>query len=46
MSPTTVLQNSTIDGVIESVKEYLIKGSDSPCGYSPAVGCQVSLGTT
>lgn len=43
--PTTVLQNGTIDDVIESVKECLIKGSDSPCGYSLAVGCQVPLGT-
>lgn len=43
--PTTVLRNGTIDDVIESVKECLIKGSDSPCGYSLAVGCQVPLGT-
>lgn len=43
--PTTVLRNGTIDDVIESVKQCLIKGSDSPCGYSLAVGCEVPLGT-
>ncbi len=43
--PTTVLRNGTIDDVIESVKQCLIKGSDSPCGYSLAVGCDVPLGT-
>ena len=43
--PTTVLQNGTIDDVIESVIDCLVKGSDSPCGYSLAVGCAIPLGT-
>lgn len=43
--PTTVLRNGTIDDVIESVKQCLIKGSDSPCGYSLAAGCDVPVGT-
>lgn len=43
--PTEVLRFGTIDDVIESVKSCLIKGSDSPCGFSLAVGCQVPLGT-
>lgn len=43
--PAEVLRLGTIDDVIESVKNCLIKGSDSPCGFSLAVGCQVPLGT-
>lgn len=43
--PTEVMRFGTIDDVIESVKTCLIKGSDSPCGFSLAVGCQVPLGT-
>lgn len=43
--PTTVLQNGSIDDVIESVISCLVKGSDSPCGYSLAVGCAIPLGT-
>ena len=43
--PTTVLQNGTIDDVIASVIECLLKGSDSPCGYSLAMGCAIPLGT-
>lgn len=43
--PAEVLRNGTIDDVIESVKQCLIKGSDSPCGYSLAVGCDVPVGT-
>lgn len=43
--PTEVLRFGTIDDVIESVKSCLIKGSDSLCGFSLAVGCQVPLGT-
>ena len=43
--PTTVLQNGTIDDVVASVIDCLVKGSDSPCGYSLAVGCAVPLGT-
>ena len=40
-----VLQNGTIDDVIQSVIDCLVKGSDSPCGYSLAVGCAIPLGT-
>lgn len=43
--PTEVMRFGTIDDVIESVKSCLIKASDSPCGFSLAVGCQVPLGT-
>lgn len=43
--PTTVLRDGTIDDVISSVQECLLKGSDSPMGYTLAVGCQVPLGT-
>lgn len=43
--PTTVLRNGTIDDVIMSVKECLIKGSDSPCGYTLMPGCQIPPGT-
>lgn len=43
--PTEVMRFGTIDDVIESVKSCLLKGSDSPCGFSLAVGCQVPLGT-
>lgn len=43
--PVEVLKLGTIDDVIASVQECLIKGSDSPCGYSLAIGCQVPIGT-
>lgn len=43
--PTTVLKNGTIDDVIESVKQCLIKGSDSPRGFTLAIGCQIPIGT-
>lgn len=43
--PTTVLRDGTIDDVIVSVQQCLIKGSDSPRGYTLAIGCQVPLGT-
>lgn len=44
--PVEVMKNGTIDDVIQSVQECLIKGSDSPCGFSLAIGCQVPIGTT
>ena len=31
--PVEVMKNGTIDDVIHSVQECLIKGSDSPCGF-------------
>ena len=40
------MKNGTIDDVIQSVQECLIKGSDSPCGFSLAIGCQVPIGTS
>ena len=43
--PTTVLKNGTIDDVVESVKECLIKGSDSPMGFLLQPGCQIPAGT-
>lgn len=39
------MKYGTIDDVIDSVKECLIKGSDSPKGYMLYSGCQVPLGT-
>ena len=44
--PVEVMKNGTIDDVIQSVQECLIKGSDSPCGFSLAIGCQVPIGTS
>lgn len=43
--PTTVLQCGTIDDVIESVKDCLIKGSDNPMGYMLQPGCMIPPGT-
>ncbi|MEG1965449.1 MAG: uroporphyrinogen decarboxylase family protein [Oscillospiraceae bacterium] len=43
--PVQVMQNGTIDDVIQSVQQCLIKGSDSPMGYSLALGCQMPVGT-
>ncbi len=43
--PVEVMKYGTIDDVINSVKECLIKGSDSPKGYMLYSGCQVPLGT-
>ncbi|WP_027701437.1 uroporphyrinogen decarboxylase family protein [Metaclostridioides mangenotii] len=43
--PVEVMKYGTIDDVINSVKECLIKGSDSPKGYVLYSGCQVPLGT-
>lgn len=42
--PVEVLKNGSIDDVIESVRQCLLKGSDSPMGYTLAVGCQIPLG--
>lgn len=43
--PVEVMKNGTIDDVIQSVQQCLIKGSDSPYGFSLAIGCQVPIGT-
>ena len=43
--PVDVLKNGTIDDVIHSVQQCLIKCSDSPMGYMLAVGCQIPVGT-
>jgi len=43
--PVEVMRNGTIDDVIHSVQQCLIKGSDSPMGYTLAIGCQVPIGT-
>ncbi|MBQ7895531.1 MAG: uroporphyrinogen decarboxylase [Oscillospiraceae bacterium] len=43
--PVEVMVNGSIDDVIESVKTCLIKGSDSPCGYTLAIGGQLGYGT-
>ncbi len=43
--PVDVMVNGSIDDVIEAVKACLIQGSDSPCGYTLAVGGQLAFGT-
>jgi len=43
--PVDVIRNGSIDDVIASVQECLIKGSDSPMGFTLAIGCQVPYGT-
>ena len=43
--PVDVMCYGSIDDVIEAVKTCLIKGSDSPCGYTLAVGGQLGFGT-
>ncbi len=43
--PVEVMVNGSIDDVIEAVKTCLIKGSDSPCGYTLAIGGQLGYGT-
>lgn len=43
VAPVDVLKNGTIDDVIESVRQCLLKGSDNPMGYTLAAGCQVPI---
>ena len=37
--------NGTIDEVIDTCRECLRKGADSPMGYTLGTGCQVPIGT-
>ena len=43
--PVDVMLNGTIDDVIESCKDCIRQGSDSPLGYTLSTGCQVPIGT-
>lgn len=45
VAPVDVMLKGTIDDVIESVKECLLKGSDSPAGYSLSMGCELPIDT-
>ena len=45
VDPVDVMLKGTIDSVIQAVKETIRQGSDSPCGYLLATGCQVPIGT-
>lgn len=43
--PVDVLKYGSIDDVIESVKECIRKGSDSPNGFILWAGCEIPIGT-
>lgn len=43
--PVDVLRYGTIDDVIESVKETIIKAADSPKGFILDAGCMITPGT-
>lgn len=42
--PVDVIKNGSIDDIIESVKESILKCADSPMGYILSTGCQVPMG--
>lgn len=43
--PVNVLRNGSIDDVINSVKDCIRKGANSPKGYILSSGCQIPIGT-
>ena len=43
--PVEVMLNGSIDDVIESVRQCLLKASDSPNGFILDVGCQLPIST-
>ena len=43
--PVDVMLNGTIDDVIESCKNCIKQGAESPLGYNLGTGCQVPIGT-
>lgn len=45
VAPVDVMLNGTIDEVIETCRDCLRKGADSPMGYTLGTGCQVPIGT-
>lgn len=45
VAPVDVMLNGTIDEVIETCRDCLMKGADSPMGYTLGTGCQVPIGT-
>lgn len=45
VAPVDVMLNGTIDEVIDTCRECLRKGADSPMGYTLGTGCQVPIGT-
>lgn len=42
--PVDVMMQGSIDDVIESCKNCIRQGADSPCGYNLGTGCQVPIG--
>lgn len=45
VAPVDVMLNGTIDDVIETCKQCIIKGSEAQNGYTLGTGCQVPIGT-
>ena len=45
VAPVDVMLNGTIDEVIETCRDCLMKGADIPMGYTLGTGCQVPIGT-
>lgn len=43
--PVEIMRNGSINDVMESVKECILKGSDNPCGFTLSPGCQIPVGT-
>lgn len=43
--PVEVMRDGSIDDVIHSVQQCLLKASDSPMGYTLGIGCQLPPGT-
>ena len=46
VAPVDVMLNGTIDDVIETCKQCIIKGSEAENGYTLGTGCQVPIGTS
>ena len=45
VAPVDVMLNGSIDDVIETCKQCIIKGSEAENGYTLGTGCQVPIGT-
>lgn len=45
VAPVEVLYNGSIDDIDHSIRECILKGWDSPKGYTLTTGCQVPFGT-
>ena len=46
VAPVDVMLNGTIDDVIATCRECIIKGSEAENGYTLGTGCQVPIGTS